>query len=305
MTTTDQALGNIDRLLIVDLNRIILVSRSSDVSSSDNSPFEVLSIFGQQFLRWDLPILDLNSSAPTREALHAQLKVIKELDLSLALTGSGIEVHKALLETLFGGEAAFSQVPRLKQMSGLTRGLQKILRENSDQFYSLKPQLLNNISAIKYKPEHKLESGIVFPLVLITIKDGISFYRWESPESEPKKIISSILGESSLLGFVNLIRSEGKETQTSIQDILVRASSVGDNRKVDLTVGDIYGDGISQVANLDKNILASSMGKSAKELAEDVRDEDYIYSMILMLGINLGNIGALVVSRFYAGFDPS
>ena len=120
------------------------------------------------------------------------------------------------------------------------------------------------MNIIKQSPDSVSAGDIQYPLLLITIRGGITFYRIDSIDSPPRKVIASIFGEFGVIGFINILISQQKSLQNqSISSLLKQALAKGNNYKVDLTVGDIYGDGIQQVAGLHKNIIASSMGKSA------------------------------------------
>ena len=151
------------------------------------------------------------------------------------------------------------------------------------------------MNVIKYNQEAVTCGKVNYPLLLITIRGGITFYKIDSIDSPPRKVIASIFGEFGVIGFINILISQKKLHQNqSISSLLKQALAKGNNYNVDLTVGDIYGDGIQQVAGLHKNIIASSMGKSAHQL-EDPDILDYIKSLLVMFAINVGNLGALAV----------
>lgn len=67
----------------------------------------------------------------------------------------------------------------------------------------------------------------------------------------------------------------------------------GDNRKVDITVGDIYGDSLKNV--LSSDIIASSLGKAhllQKNQGEDP-SSDILKSVFIMAAINIAQLSAL------------
>ena len=66
---------------------------------------------------------------------------------------------------------------------------------------------------------------------------------------------------------------------------VMKAIKVGDNRNVDMTVGDIYGESIDSI--LSKSIIASSFGKVGKEIkSEEIKKEDIVRALFTMFAIN-------------------
>lgn len=221
----------------------------------------------------------------------------KKIQTELVMAGNGVEAHKLLLVQLFG-EENFAKLPRSSQIQGIGEGLRLLLKYGAEHFYCLKGQSLLKIGSIRFNPVDLSPGKIIYPMLIVNVKGGVTFYRVDSPSSPPCKVLSSIFGEFCLAGMVKLFLNGGEGR--SINGVLKQAWKEGANFKVDLTVGDIYGDGISQVAGLDKDIIASSMGKSRKQLANPL-DLDYIFSALVMFGINIGNIGSLVVLYAHPG----
>lgn len=142
-------------------------------------------------------------------------------------------------------------------------------KNTNNCFYSLlKDFKQENIYLLKKKEEQNkviLEEeldpvyfsfkGDLYPYMLISIKSGSSFIRVDSA-TEFKKISGTAIGASTLVGISNLLWKINDPT-----DVL-SASAEGDSTKVDMTVGDIYGDANTQeILGLPPTLLASSFGK--------------------------------------------
>lgn len=77
--------------------------------------------------------------------------------------------------------------------------------------------------------------GDLYPYMLVSIKSGCSFIRVDS-STEFTKISGTAIGASTFVGISNLLWEIDDPTDALF------ASADGDSTKVDMTVGDIYGD---------------------------------------------------------------
>lgn len=68
---------------------------------------------------------------------------------------------------------------------------------------------------------------------------------------------------------------------------------LGDNRTVDMTVGDIYG-GSYENLKLAKDIIASSFGKGKYLKVGDAPDRDVARSVVMMLCINIAQLSVMI-----------
>lgn len=71
--------------------------------------------------------------------------------------------------------------------------------------------------------------------MLVNMKSGCSFIRVDSA-TEYRKISSTAIGASTFVGISKLLWDADDPTETLFK------SAEGDSTKVDMTVGDIYGD---------------------------------------------------------------
>ncbi len=226
------------------------------------------------------------------QVVRSLIDAVYERGLEVIVSGNGMEGHKETLAKVFGADRALL-IRRQSQVKGIVAGLQEMAKDIPNQFYRIKGQSLLDLRSISHA-EEMLEGPLVeFPILVVSIKGGVNFYRLDHIGAQPQKVIASIFGEFGLAGFLKLIAKD--QPQVCVNELIEQAFMHGSNLRVDLTVGDIYGEGVNQVAGLHKDIIASSMGKANRQLVE-VTDHDYVFSALAMFCINVGNLSALVVS---------
>ena len=96
-----------------------------------------------------------------------------------------------------------------------------------------------------------------------------------------------MIGESTYSSLIKLL------TNYSSLDESVEDSITGDNRSVDMTVGDIYGGGYDSFS-LSKDIIASSFGKARYTAHKDLEPKDIARSILTMISINISQLSAMV-----------
>lgn len=101
-----------------------------------------------------------------------------------------------------------------------------------------------------------------YPYLLVNIGSGVSFLKVSGPR-EYQRVGGTSLGGGTLWGLLSLL------TGARTFDEMLELASKGDNSKVDMLVGDIYGTDYSKIG-LKSTTIASSFGKIArmKRLAE-------------------------------------
>ena len=112
-----------------------------------------------------------------------------------------------------------------------------------------------------------------------------------------KRLGGSIIGESTCVNLVKLA-TKTKNSLNSLETAEL-GINLGDNRNIDMTVGDIYGESLKNVLNSD--IIASSLGKSPK-IAEinkksSTFDNDVIKSIYIMMAINIAQLTGLYLQN--------
>lgn len=289
--------------LNVDIDKIKLLTKHSIPSPfSGNSRLGMfyqpqVEIGGTTYHSWVIYFSDVYHDQECKQDLAGCFQALSQKDYQILLSGNGIDTHKSLLEQLLGAEV-FNSLPRKSQVFGIREGLFTLQKSGLHNFYSIKPQNLLDMKTMVYSEDMEHSSELVFPLIVISIKGGVNFYKLDSPDAQPKKLLASILGELTIAGFIRLCVTDPANSSNGIwsrvNQLVDESWKSGSNLKVDLTVGDIYGPGVDKIAGLHKDIIASSMGKSAAQLKETT-DLDYILSAVVMLAINVGNMGSLLV----------
>ncbi|KAK4102978.1 fumble-domain-containing protein [Parathielavia hyrcaniae] len=117
-------------------------------------------------------------------------------------------------------------------------------------------------------PMHFVEpSESVYPYLLVNIGSGVSFLKVSGPRKY-ERVGGTSLGGGTLWGLLSLL------TGARTFDEMLELASQGDNSKVDMLVGDIYGTDYGKIG-LKSTTIASSFGKvfrkkrQAEQEAED------------------------------------
>lgn len=117
-------------------------------------------------------------------------------------------------------------------------------------------------------PMHFVEpSENVYPYLLVNIGSGVSFLKVSGPRKY-ERVGGTSLGGGTLWGLLSLL------TGARTFDEMLELASQGDNAKVDMLVGDIYGTDYGKIG-LKSTTIASSFGKvfrkkrQAEQEAED------------------------------------
>lgn len=134
--------------------------------------------------------------------------------------------------------------------------------------------------------------GSIYPYLLVNIGSGVSILRCTSRDHF-ERVSGTSLGGGMFWGLCKLLTGV-----TSFEQVK-HLSSIGDNSKVDLLVGDIYGSAYSKIG-LGANVIASSFGKIASlDLTNKTfTDADIIRSLLFMTANNIAQIAYLNAQRY-------
>lgn len=126
-----------------------------------------------------------------------------------------------------------------------------------------------------------------FPYLLVNIGSGVSIIKVNS-ETSYERIGGTSLGGGTFFGLCSLLTGE------TDFDTMLRLSEKGQGEKVDLLVGDIYGQDYSKIG-LSANTIASSFGKllSKKHSKLHFTRADISMSLLRMISNNIGQIAYL------------
>mmetsp|Transcript_3067 Transcript_3067/g.6143 ORF Transcript_3067/g.6143 Transcript_3067/m.6143 type:complete len:446 (+) Transcript_3067:238-1575(+) len=127
---------------------------------------------------------------------------------------------------------------------------------NLDEIFTdFPPSFISNFSGIIDFPRYfPLENiGIVFPYLLVNIGSGVSIIK-VTGRTTFQRVSGSSLGGGTFWGLCSVL------TNCKTFSEVIELSKKGNNHKVDMLVGDIYGGDYSTVG-LDANVIAASFGK--------------------------------------------
>ncbi|XP_049851308.1 uncharacterized protein LOC126325855 isoform X2 [Schistocerca gregaria] len=147
-------------------------------------------------------------------------------------------------------------INKLDEMEMLVSGLDFVLNhiENEVFTYSHEMRKQQFLSTAMSRPDDK-------PYLLVNIGSGVSILKI-TPEKTFQRVSGSSIGGGTFWGLLR------KMTEITNWEEVKVLSSKGDNKNIDLLVGDIYGHGYDKLG-LDSNVIASSFGKYGTRFDHD------------------------------------
>ncbi|EEF51993.1 Pantothenate kinase, putative [Ricinus communis] len=139
----------------------------------------------------------------------------------------------------------------------------------------------------------QIDHNDLFPYLLVNIGSGVSMIKVDG-DGKFERVSGTNVGGGTYWGLGRLL------TKCKSFDELLELSQRGDNRTIDMLVGDIYGGMDYNKIGLSASTIASSFGKtiSEKKELEDYRPEDISLSLLRMISYNIGQISYLNALRF-------
>ncbi|XP_058091822.1 pantothenate kinase 2-like [Magnolia sinica] len=149
----------------------------------------------------------------------------------------------------------------------------------------------------------QIDHNDLFPYLLVNIGSGVSIIKVDG-DGNFQRVSGTNVGGGTYWGLGRLL------TKCKSFDELLELSQWGDNRTIDMLVGDIYGGMDYSKIGLSASTIASSFGKAISENKElsDYRPEDISLSLLRMISYNIGQISYLNALRyglkriFFGGF---
>ncbi|XP_027344960.1 pantothenate kinase 1 isoform X2 [Abrus precatorius] len=149
----------------------------------------------------------------------------------------------------------------------------------------------------------QIDQNDLYPYLLVNIGSGVGMIKVEG-EGKFERVSGTSIGGGTFWGLGKLL------TNCKSFDELLELSYRGNNRAVDMLVGDIYGGMDYTKIGLSSTTIASSFGKaiSDNKEREDYKPEDIARSLLRMISNNIGQISYLNALRFglkrifFAGF---
>lgn len=198
------------------------------------------------------------------------------------------------------------------EMQCLIRGLNFLLREVSCEVFSYDD---SSTATAGHTFQEVRDPRTMFPYMLVNIGSGVSILKvllrllgpfflpcadevaaQVTSESTFERIGGTSLGGGTLWGLLSLL------TDCRDYDEMLEMSTRGDNRNVDMLVGDIYGSDYTAIG-LKATTIASSFGKMWQRGSEDkgrtqASQEDICKSALLMVSNNIAQI-AFLTARYH------
>uniref|UniRef100_A0A7C9EM76 Pantothenate kinase 2 n=1 Tax=Opuntia streptacantha TaxID=393608 RepID=A0A7C9EM76_OPUST len=139
----------------------------------------------------------------------------------------------------------------------------------------------------------QIDQNDLFPYLLVNIGSGVSIIKVDG-DGNFQRVSGTNVGGGTYWGLGKLL------TKCKSFDELLELSQRGDNRTIDMLVGDIYGGMDYSKIGLSASTIASSFGKAISENKEleDYSPEDISLSLLRMISYNIGQIAYLNALRF-------
>jgi len=208
--------------------------------------------------------------------------------VAINATGGGAHKFTELFKERLG-----LRIRKLDEMGCLVDGANFLLRavrdeaftfsiKNGRKYVKLRTDTTPNVSASPSTQE-------LFPYLLVNIGSGVSMVRVDGP-GKWTRVSGSTLGGGAFFGLCRLL------TGCQTFDEMLELSRKGDNTKVDMMVGDIYGGRAYETAGLSADTIASSFGKIVMQRGSTLADysrADLELSLLRMVSYNIGQIAHL------------
>jgi pantothenate kinase len=198
-------------------------------------------------------------------------------------TGGGAYKFASLLRDRLG-----IQIRKFDEMECLISGLNFLLRNLPNESFT-------------YSNEQKHYTSFTglsdpYPYLLVNIGSGVSILRVLG-DREYERVSGSSIGGGTFWGLCSIL------TGVSSFEDLLDLTTKGDNKRVDMLVGDIYGKGRDyNKIGLATDTIASSFGKAImKKTGENIPEftkADIAKSLLFMICNNIGQIAYLNAVRY-------
>ena len=142
----------------------------------------------------------------------------------------------------------------------------------------------------------------LFPYLLVNIGSGVSIIKVDRDGFE--RVSGTNIGGGTFLGLCRLL------TEHTDFDQMLACSADGDNRKVDMLVGDIYGGRDYSNIGLSSNTIASSFGRVVMDGGSllHYNKADITLSLLRMISYNISHIATMTAVKhgleriFFGGY---
>ncbi|KAL3511303.1 hypothetical protein ACH5RR_030704 [Cinchona calisaya] len=173
---------------------------------------------------------------------------------------------------------------KVDEMDSLVAGANFLLKEASREAFTYMDG---------QKEYVQIDQKDLYPYLLVNIGSGVSMIKVDG-DGKFERVSGTSVGGGTFLGLGKLL------TKCKSFDELLELSHSGNNRVIDMLVGDIFGGMDYSKIGLASTAIASSFGKAVSEDKdlEDYRAEDVARSLLRMISNNIGQIAYLNALRF-------
>ncbi|XP_024466302.1 pantothenate kinase 1 isoform X3 [Populus trichocarpa] len=139
----------------------------------------------------------------------------------------------------------------------------------------------------------QIDHNDLYPYLLVNIGSGVSMIKVDG-DGKFERVSGTSVGGGTFWGLGKLL------TKCQSFDELLELSQRGNNRVLDMLVGDIYGGMEYSKIGLSSTAIASSFGRAISNSNElhDYKPEDVSRSLLRMISNNIGQISYLNALRF-------
>ncbi|KAK6117926.1 hypothetical protein DH2020_048331 [Rehmannia glutinosa] len=178
----------------------------------------------------------------------------------------------------------FSRLDKVDEMSCLVAGANFLLKAVQREAFTY----MNG-----QKEYVQIAHEDLYPYLLVNVGSGVSMIKVDG-DNEFERVSGTSVGGGTFWGLGKLL------TKCKSFDELLELSHQGNNRVIDMLVGDIYGGTDYSKIGLTSTTIASSFGKAVSENKEleEYRAEDVARSLLRMISNNIGQIAYLNALRF-------
>jgi type II pantothenate kinase len=207
--------------------------------------------------------------------------------MSLYSTGGG--AHK--FSTAFKEQLAID-MHTCDELECLVSGLNFLLHEVPNEVYTFTNIDLGTLSATKTMVKTENAEDL-FPYLLVNIGSGVSILKVEGP-GKISRVSGTSLGGGTFWGLCKLL------TKCKTFDEAMDLSELGDNTKVDMSVGDIYGGDYGKF-DLPASTVASSFGRMGMKDSpgDDASEADIARGLLSMITQNIGQVAYLCAKQHH------
>ncbi|KAI3779407.1 hypothetical protein L2E82_09124 [Cichorium intybus] len=173
---------------------------------------------------------------------------------------------------------------KVEEMSSLVSGANFLLKAVPSEAFTYVNGQRNYV---------QIDHNDLYPYLLVNIGSGVSMIKVDG-DGKYERVSGTSVGGGTFWGLGKLL------TKCKSFDDLLEMSHQGNNRVIDMLVGDIYGGMDYLKIGLSSTAIASSFGKAISENKEleEYKPEDVARSLLRMISNNIGQIAYLNALRF-------